>query len=164
MSRREGIYEPLGVSGLGSTGLRILYRMVETLSVGRFLTWQSSMNPLFLRPVTALFTDETLTFSFRARLATCGLTRPVERSIRLSRSHKICSGKSYGRLGGLPLDLPVALCFMDCRLMNVLVFFLMNHSIDALSEQTESHTTSIPAGGERGERPGRQPWSSTSFG
>ena len=35
MSRREGIYEPLGVSGLGSTGLRILYRMVEALSVCR---------------------------------------------------------------------------------------------------------------------------------
>ena len=46
-------------------GLRILYRMVETLSVGRFLMWQSLMNPLFLRPVTVLFTDETLTFSFR---------------------------------------------------------------------------------------------------
>ena len=70
MSHSEGIYEPLGVSGLGSMGLRILYRMVETLSVGRFLMWQISMNPLFLSPVTVLFTDETLTFSFRARLAT----------------------------------------------------------------------------------------------
>ena len=70
MSHNEGNYEPQGVSWLGSTGLRILYRMVETLSVGRFLTWQSSMNPLFLRRVTVLFTDETLTFSFRARFAT----------------------------------------------------------------------------------------------
>ena len=32
MSHYEGNYEPLGVSGLGSTGLTILYRMVETLS------------------------------------------------------------------------------------------------------------------------------------
>ena len=128
---------------LGSTELRILYRMVETLSVGRFLTWQSSMNPLFLSPVTVLFTDETLTFSFRARLATCGLTRPVARSILLSRSRKICSGRSYGRLGGLPLGFPVALCFMGCCLMNVLIFFLVNHSIDTLSEQAESHDFGI---------------------
>lgn len=70
MSHREGIYELQGVSGLGSTGLRILYRMVETLSAGRFLTWQSSMKPLFLSPVTVLFTEDTLTFSFRARFAT----------------------------------------------------------------------------------------------
>ena len=66
MSHEEGIFEPLGVSGLGTTGLRILYRTVEALSVGRFLTWQSSMKPLFLRPETVLFTDETLTFSFHA--------------------------------------------------------------------------------------------------
>ena len=55
MNHNEGNYEPQGVTWLGSTGLRILYRMVETLSVGRFLTWQSSMNPLFLSPVTVLF-------------------------------------------------------------------------------------------------------------
>ena len=143
MNHNEGNYEPQGVTWLGSTGLRILYRMVETLSVGRFLTWQSSMNPLFLSPVTVLFTDETLTFSFRARLATCGLTRPVARSILLSRSRKICSGRSYGRLGGLPLGFPVALCFMGCCLMNVLIFFLVNHSIDTLSEQAESHDFGI---------------------
>ena len=95
--------------------------MVETLSVGRFLMWQISMNPLFLSPVTVLFTDETLTFSFRARLATCGLTRPVARSILLSKSRKICSGRSYGRLGGLPLGLPVALCFMGSCL--IVIFF-----------------------------------------
>ena len=43
MSHDEGYYEPQGVSWLGSTGLRILYRMVETLSVGRFLTWSPSL-------------------------------------------------------------------------------------------------------------------------
>ena len=34
MNHNEGNYEPQGVTWLGSTGLRILYRMVETLSVG----------------------------------------------------------------------------------------------------------------------------------
>ena len=69
MSHREGNYEPQEASWLGSRGLSILYMMVKTLPADAFLTWQSSMKPLFLRPVTALFTDETLTFSFRARLA-----------------------------------------------------------------------------------------------
>ena len=42
----------------------------------------------------------------------------VLRSILLSRSRSICSARSNGRLGGLPLGRPVARCFMlysPCR-------------------------------------------------
>ncbi len=62
----------------------------------------------------SLFTDERLTFSFRAIDAISGLTSMVLRSILLSRSRSICSARSYGRLGGLPLGRPVARCFIIC--------------------------------------------------
>ena len=48
MNHNEGNYEPLGVSWLGSKGLRIMYRMVEALSVGRFLTWSPSFYHLWM--------------------------------------------------------------------------------------------------------------------
>ena len=86
--------------------------MVKILSVGRFLTWQSSMKPLFRRDTTILLSDERLMFSFFARGPSCGATSKVVLSILLSRSHITCSGSSAGNFGGLPLGRPVALCFM----------------------------------------------------
>ena len=112
VSHGEGNYEPQGESGFGSTGRRILYMMVQTLSVGLLEMWQSSIKPLFLMLAISLFIDERLTFSFLAIDAISGLTSMVLRSILLSRSRSICSARSNGRLGGLPLGRPVARCFM----------------------------------------------------
>ena len=74
--------------------------------------WQSSRKPLFRMLTISLFIDERLTFSFLAIDAISGLTSMVLRSILLSRSRSICSARSNGRLGGLPLGRPVARCFM----------------------------------------------------
>ena len=92
--------------------------MVQTLSVGLLEMWQSSIKPLFLMLAISLFIDERLTFSFLAIDAISGLTSMVLRSILLSRSRSICSARSNGRLGGLPLGRPVARCFIlssPCR-------------------------------------------------
>ena len=79
---------------------------------GTPLAWLPATRSLFRMLTISLFIDERLTFSFFAIEAIPGLTSMVLRSILLSRSRSICSARSNGRLGGLPLGRPVARCFM----------------------------------------------------